>query len=382
MSNYIQEQRNEIAAYLVKRIQEEKELPWTNGMKLNFSHHNPITGTRYKGANILRLYVSSLQNNFDDPRWVTMEQLKEQNKKENRTADNFYKVKKGSKGTRIEYWEKIIKGSKEYEKYTKNWSEERKEKQQGDIVIGKYYTVFNANQIENFPELIREPALTPAQQIEELEHIITNSQAPISYDGLGRNFYRPSDDSIHLTAREGFTSNEKFYGTAIHEIAHSTGHESRLNRNLSGKFGSESYAIEELNAEFTSAFMNSRYNIERSQEQLDNHAAYLQNWATAIEKDPNILFKSIQNAEKIVEYIETNMLNKELESKALERKFADNGLQYKPLSKEQSDFILKQAKKGIDKKILNDYIQENKSINDMKRDIRKINRQKNNALSM
>jgi len=313
MNKYIEEQRNEIATYLVNKIREEGQLPWTNGLKIDFSQHNPISGTRYKGANILRLYVSSLQHEFTDPRWVTMAQLNDLNKKEGRTEENRYKVRKGSKGTKVEFWDIIKKDSKRYEEYTKNWSQERKEQQKGDIVIGKAYTVFNASQIENFPELVKEPDLTQDEQSKELETIIANSEAPISYDGSGQNFYNFKEDSIHLTNREAFENSQQFYSTALHEIAHSTGHETRLNRDLTGEFGYKKYAIEELNAEFASAFLNNRYDIGRSQAQLDNHAAYLQSWAQEIENDPNVLFKSIQNAEKIVDYIEKNMLYKELE---------------------------------------------------------------------
>lgn len=309
MNNYLQEQRNEVANYLLERIKEDGKLPWDNGVKLDFSQHNPLTGKRYRGGNILRLYVSQLKNNFDDPRWVTMAQLNAANKKEGLEGDDRYKVKKGSKGTKIEYWKTIRKGTKEYEEYTKNWSQEQKDEQKTDIIIGTSHTVFNAAQIENFPPLEKTPALSKEAQVEELEKIIANSEAKISYDGHGRNFYKPSDDSIHLTEREGFISQEHFYGTAIHEIAHSTGHKYRLNRKLIADYNSQEYALEELNAEFTSAFMNNRYDFERSQKQLDNHAAYLQHWATAIEKDPNVLFKAIQNAEKIVDYIEENMLN-------------------------------------------------------------------------
>lgn len=122
-------------------------------------------------------------------------------------------------------------------------------------------------------------------------------------------------EDVVLT-REAFVTSQEFYSTALHEIAHSTGHETRLNRDLTGSFGSESYAMEELNAEFASAFLNNRYDVGRSQAQLDNHAAYLKNWANAIEQDPNVLFKSIQNAEKIVDYIEENMLYRD---KALEQ---------------------------------------------------------------
>ncbi len=311
MNKIIQEQRNEVTQYLLNKIQEDGKLPWRDGLKINLQQHNPLTNTQYKGANILRLYVSSLKNEFTDPRWVTFNQVKKANESIQNPEERL-KIKAGSKGTQIEYWNTIEKGTKEWDDYTKNWSKEKKEKQ-GDITIGKYYTVFNAEQIENFPELVKEQLLSKEQQSKELDTIIANSEAPIEFNTSGRNSYVPSQDMIHLTDRKYFESDNQFYGTAIHEIAHSTGHTSRLNRDLTGTFGSESYAKEELYAEFTAALLTNRYELAPSKDQLDNHAAYLKSWASVIEKDPNIFFKAIQEAERIENYIETHMLHKELE---------------------------------------------------------------------
>ena len=96
---------------------------------------------------------------------------------------------------------------------------------------------------------------------------------------------------------------QEFYATALHEIGHSTGHESRLNRDLSGRFGSEDYAMEELRAEIASIFMEQDLGVEPSEGRLQNNAAYIQSWKEEIKENPNALFTAITDADKIAKYV-------------------------------------------------------------------------------
>ena len=116
-----------------------------------------------------------------------------------------------------------------------------------------------------------------------------------------------------MTKQEYFKSKEAFYSTALHEIAHSTGHESRLNRPLKPRDPSnpqniEHYAAEELVAEFSSVLLRERFNVTKTKEQVQNSLSYVQNWAEAFKKDPNIILRSMKDAEKAVNYIQSNML--------------------------------------------------------------------------
>ena len=89
-----------------------------------------------------------------------------------------------------------------------------------------------------------------------IKKLSESMNVPIHYDGVGSAFYRPSTDDIHLPRPESFYSSAEFNGTALHELAHSTGHPTRLNRDIKNLFGSENYAFEELVAEMTSCFMS------------------------------------------------------------------------------------------------------------------------------
>ena len=128
------------------------------------------------------------------------------------------------------------------------------------------------------------------------------NEAKIVYGG-SQAFYRTDTDEVHLPERADFKSMQEFYSTALHEIGHSTGHESRLNRDLSGRFGSEGYAMEELRAEIASIFMEQDLEIEPSEGRLQNNVAYIQSWKEEIKENPSALFTAITDADKIAKYV-------------------------------------------------------------------------------
>ena len=99
-----------------------------------------------------------------------------------------------------------------------------------------------------------------AQQNALIERVISNSSAPISYGG-NQAYYNPSTDSIRLPEIESFKSMQDYYATALHEIAHSTGHESRLNRDIKNTFGTQKYAKEELESRVGKCFHATRYGL-------------------------------------------------------------------------------------------------------------------------
>ena len=110
-------------------------------------------------------------------------------------------------------------------------------------------------------------------------------------------------DSIHLPAVERFKSMQDFYATALHEIAHSTGHKDRLNREMSNGFGSPNYAREELRAELASVFMQVELGISLEGRHFENHAAYLASWLKAVKNNNKEFFSAATDAEKIADYV-------------------------------------------------------------------------------
>jgi hypothetical protein len=161
-----------------------------------------------------------------------------------------------------------------------------------------YATVFNLQQMEGAPE--------PAQRayawdpLDRAEKILHASGARIVHDQGDRAFYALGLDAIHLPARDQFKDQAAYYGTALHELGHWSGHPTRLNRDLSGAFGSPSYSREELRAELASHFLSDQLGIPHDP---GHHASYVQSWIQVLSGDKNEIFRAARDAEQITEYV-------------------------------------------------------------------------------
>lgn len=302
--------RDEMATAILEAIEKnpkEWERGWT-AIDIT-TPLNGKSGKAYKGFNSLYLYFMQVKKKYNDPRWVTFNQAK----------DLGASVKKGEKSSPILFYQLYDKNTKkEYNPLTvRDMSDDEKRDYMQNNVrrILKYSTVFNAEQCENFPErradeLPRMSEEERARQNALIEQVIANSAAPIYYDGGNRAYYSPGRDSIHLPKIEAFHTMQDYYATALHEIAHSTGHESRLNR-----FGTAndvgSYAIEELRAELASTFMQRELGISISGAHFENHAAYLNSWLNAVKNDKQLFYNAVRDAERISDYVAEHYLNAE-----------------------------------------------------------------------
>jgi antirestriction protein ArdC len=114
-------------------------------------------------------------------------------------------------------------------------------------------------------------------------------------------YYRPGTDEITLPNMGQFVNAESFYSTAFHEMAHSTGHKTRLDRGLDGSFGSDPYSREELVAEMTAAFLAAEAGILDKVQ--DNNTAYVQHWAARLGKEPRLILDAASAAQKAADYI-------------------------------------------------------------------------------
>jgi antirestriction protein ArdC len=139
--------------------------------------------------------------------------------------------------------------------------------------------------------------------VEAAERILNNCGATIRHDQADRAFYNRSSDSIHLPPKHAFKDAASYYGTALHEAAHSSGHPSRLNRatlNESYRFGDISYAKEELRAELASVFLAAERGIPHNPEQ---HAAYVGSWIKTLREDKNEIFRAAHDASRAADFL-------------------------------------------------------------------------------
>lgn len=296
LPEHVQEKRNELVEQVIRDIQEGKPFFWD---KENYGrpYHNIVKGSLYNGINRMRLTLASRQKGYTDSRWGTYKQA----------AARGWQVKRGEKGTHIEWWT--------FTKNEKTIDAETGKEQQREVRLErpmvKSYVVFNAQQMENVPA---EHPLTidENQRNVYMENMLKNSEAKIRYDEAYRNYYRRARDEIHVMPREKFKNLDAFYATCAHEIAHSTMHDSRLNRQVNVLDKTE-YAKEELRAELTSMFIAQDWGLKFDASHYESHTAYLQSWAKVLQDDPNELYRAASAAQQMADYIEKNMILKGLE---------------------------------------------------------------------
>ena len=285
-------------------VLEEKGLEWKKEWQGSggTAPHNGITKACYRGSNAFWLSLVSMMKGYDDPRWVTMVQIMDSNKKYHPNEE--WHLKKGSKATYVEYWMPFDTKSKKtitWEQYREDIKNGRDETEYG--MVSRYTGVFNANDVEGMPEI----EITEKNDIsaDELIDLLSNNMGvPIYTDGGDNAYYSPTKDEIHLPIPSSFNSEYAFNATALHELSHSTGHTSRLNRPQCGFFGTEQYAYEELVAEMCSCFMGVNLNTDVSPSHIDNHKAYVKAWITAIRDRPETLIKAIKDAQNAANYMD------------------------------------------------------------------------------
>lgn len=242
---------------------------------------NGLTGEFYSGFNVLSLLISQYQSGYKSATWLTYKQAQEM---------GAY-VRKGEKATQGVYW-----AEKETEIEDEN-GKVKKEKR----LIPCVFSVFNEDQIEGLDrEIVIIDDTKEFKQIERAEKILKNSGAVIHELPQNRAFYSLATDSITLPLRSQFKTEVGFYDTAFHELGHWTGHKTRLNREMIGRFGSPDYAREELRAELASFFLSASLGIPHNS---DNHKAYIQSWIKALENDPREIYRAAQDAKRINEFI-------------------------------------------------------------------------------
>ncbi len=285
-------------------VLEEHGLSWRKNWRGTggLAQYNAVTKACYRGTNAFSLSLTAMVKGYSDPRWVTMVQIMDTNGKYH--PGQKWHLKAGSKATYVEYWYHYdIKNKKTltWEQYEDELDGGRKESEFS--LLTRYTAVFNASMVEGMPEYI------PAQKAEIspdtlIETLSTKMGVKIAYDGGDRAYYSTFDDSIHLPAPESFDDSYSLNSTALHELAHSTGYFSRLNRDMSGFFGSSSYAYEELVAEISSCFMGANVISEIPSFHIQNHKAYVKSWIRKIQEKPETLVRAIKDAQAAANYMD------------------------------------------------------------------------------
>ena len=287
--------REALAQMFIAALKEDR-IPWAAGW--NDRPMNGATGKPYRGINRALLSQLAEDRGYEDVRWCTYKQAQ----------DNGWQVRKGEKGTPVEYWAFYD----QQQKKLLDWKEARKiEKEDPDyardnlLLRCRTSFVFNAQQMDGVPPMAHFQA--DIESIRAQRDTLIRNMGVGYREGGSQAYYSPSTDTVVLPPEGSFKDTYSYFSTLLHECGHASGHESRLNRDLSGSFGSPDYAREELRAEIGSAFtaqaLGLRLTDQQLQQHMDLHKAYIQSWADALEDNPDELFAAIKDAEKISDYL-------------------------------------------------------------------------------
>lgn len=239
---------------------------------------NATTGNEYNGINVLSLWSSSAINGHTSSSWASYKQWQEQGAQ----------VQKGAKSSVIVFYKPLPTDEGEEKRF-----------------VLKYSRVFNASQVEGY-EAPNVPVGEAVERLEAADEVITATGIKVTEKGE-RACYMPRTDEVYIPDSWRFfdtptsSRQEAFYSTIFHELSHATGHKSRLDRDMKGKFGDKDYAYEELVAELGAAFCCANLGIT-NEPRLD-HAQYLQSWLLALQNETRFIFKASADAQRAVDWI-------------------------------------------------------------------------------
>lgn len=315
------------AEMLIKRMEEMQKdwhKGWIGGGSM-FGLPQNISGRTYEGSNAFLLFLHTAENGYKAPVYMTYGQLYKEGAH----------VLKGEKAVPVFKWGFSIKdkdGKKVTEEEFDNMTDDEKKECKRRPFL-KIYPEFNIDQT-NMSEVNKEkydavvsqfrktdvPTITDGMYVNKAIDRMMEKQewvCKIQYDKEEKGaYYSPAKDIVVLPTKaqfrihpddpeECFKDGQEYYGTALHEMAHSTGHPSRLDRLKPAAFGSPEYAKEELVAELTSAMVGNTLGFDRRIS--DNNVAYLQNWTSTLRKEPKFIVTVMADVNKASRIIIENI---------------------------------------------------------------------------
>lgn len=270
---------------IIEFLESGNTFPWQKPWSSPLGELNALTGKAYRGGNLWILALSRLQNGFNSSLWIGMKQG-------NKLG---LKLNKGSKATYIQLFSPpIVDENGEVEKKgfwtwkpifnLDQFTETAKAKLSIQEIVNKYSNNF------------------PVEPSAELDNLLAKHNPEVVYGG-SEACYSPTYNKISMPFPTDFHSKEGFAATLLHELAHWTGHSSRLNRDMTGRFGTPDYAYEELVAELASAQLCGRLGINP---EIENHASYIKGWLKKLKNDKSFFLKAARDSQKVVDFLINN----------------------------------------------------------------------------
>ena len=277
---------------ITRQILEQLEqgvVPWARPWKVDgLAPANLISRRPYRGINVFLLGLRAATT----PWWLTFRQA----------ISLGGCVRAGERSTPVIFWRWADKAQPEASDTVEEATTSRRR-----VPVLRYYAVFNLDQTDGI-----DPSKVPGRDsvptlVPTAEEIVAGFPNPPTIEHLAqpRAFYRPSTDSVTMPPRGTFSTESGYYTTLFHELAHATGHSSRLARagfdkNHAAPFGSDAYAREELVAELGAAFLCGEAGIDPD---ISNSAAYIDHWRRKLSQDPRLIVTAAQQAQRAADHI-------------------------------------------------------------------------------
>lgn len=259
-------------------------LPWVKGWSTagagSMLPMNAVTERPYSGINVL-LYWASAECGWARPRFLTFKQAK----------DAGGHVRKGEKGMPLYFFKQLEVADKDAPEGKRT------------VPMLRQYTVFNVDQCDGLPDRVVHGKPAPVRNMDErlaLADQFVKATGADFREGAGKPCYVPSKDFITVPAFAAFKDVPEYYAATFHELVHWTGHASRLDRDMKGRFDTDAYAMEELVAELGAAFLCAEFGLDAAH---DNQASYLAGWIKRLKADNRAIFTVSSRAQAAANFL-------------------------------------------------------------------------------
>lgn len=255
--------------------------PWHHDGTAVTRPENVSSTKRYRGINVLALWIAAQARGYDQGIWGTYRQWL--------AADA--QVRKGERGTTVVLWKQATSSADDEHEDSDDASCPR--------VFARAFTVFNVAQVDGY-ELEAATLLPESERIAHAETFLTNLGITTVF-GRSEACYLPSTDTVRMPNFGQFRDAASFIGVWTHELGHASGARHRLDRDLSGRFGSAAYAAEECAVEILSGLILADLGI--AHHPRPDHAAYISNWLAVIKADPRAIFTAASKAQQAADWM-------------------------------------------------------------------------------
>ncbi|TPJ14424.1 DUF1738 domain-containing protein [Mesorhizobium sp. B2-7-3] len=269
---------------------DDYRMPWHHDGSAITTPVNVASQKAYRGVNVIALWAAAYAVGYPVGIWGTYRQWQALGAQ----------VRKGERGHLVVFW-KIA--DRHGEADAEDGDEDHDEPARRMFARG--YTVFNCAQVDGYtlPEM---PVLPEAERIEQAERFCAALGIDIRHGG-SRAYYRPSTDHVQMPEFACFRDAVAYYAVLLHECGHASGASHRLDRDLSGRFGSAAYAMEECTVELLSAMICADLNL--SVEPRPDHAAYVASWLEVLRADKRAIFTAAAKAQQIADWMHAQQGN-------------------------------------------------------------------------